>query len=117
MERRENHTSGLMDRLQELLPTIRARREEIERARRLPRELVSSLRETGVFSLEVPRAFGGQEAPPIDVMRAIETVATADGSTGWCVGLATANNGAAGFMDERGAREVFSDPSAPTAGI
>ena len=50
-------------------------------------------------------------------MRAIETVATADGSTGWCVGLAVASNGAAGFMNESGAKEVFTNPKAPTAGI
>jgi alkylation response protein AidB-like acyl-CoA dehydrogenase len=111
------NTTGLAERLQQLLPAIRARRDEIEHARRLPRELVNMLRETGIFSLEVPRSIGGQEATPMDIMRAIETVATADGSTGWCVGLAMANNGASGFMDESGAREVFADPSAPTAGI
>jgi indole-3-acetate monooxygenase len=110
-------TSGLQERLTKLLPAIRARREDIAKARRLPREIVDLLRETGVFSLEVPRAVGGLEAAPVDIMRAIETVATADGSTGWCVGLAAANNGAAGFMDESGAKEVFADPSAPTAGI
>jgi alkylation response protein AidB-like acyl-CoA dehydrogenase len=108
---------GLVERLQGLLPAIRARREEIESARRLPRELVDVLRETGIFSLEVPRAIGGQEAIPADIMRVIETIATADGSTGWCAGLAIANNGVAGFMNEAGAKEVFADPKAPTAGI
>jgi alkylation response protein AidB-like acyl-CoA dehydrogenase len=110
-------TTGLTERLQKLLPTIRARREEIERARRLPRDLVDMLRETGIFSLEVPRAIGGKEGAPADNLQAVETISTADGSTGWCVGLAMANNGAAGFMDESGAKEVFTDPNAPTAGI
>jgi alkylation response protein AidB-like acyl-CoA dehydrogenase len=50
-------------------------------------------------------------------MCVIETIATADGSTGWCAGLAIANNGVAGFMNEAGAKEVFADPKAPTAGI
>ena len=110
-------TTGLMDRLQTLLPTIRSRRDDIEKARRLPRDIVDMLRKTGVFSLEVPRAIGGQEASPTDIMRAIELVSTADGSTGWCVGVAMSNNGAAGFMQESGAKEVFIDPTAPTAGI
>ena len=103
--------------IQKLLPTIRSRREEIERARRLPRDLVAELRRTGLFSLSVPRAIGGEEASPLDLMRAIETVATADGSTGWCSMVAIGNNVAAGYMSESGAREVFADPSAPSAGI
>jgi alkylation response protein AidB-like acyl-CoA dehydrogenase len=117
IERQRMETTNLVERLQDLLPAIRARREDIEKARRLPRDLVDQLRETGIFSLEVPRAIGGREAAPPGIMRVIETIATADGSTGWCAGLAIANNGVSGFMDEAGAKEVFADPTAPTAGI
>jgi alkylation response protein AidB-like acyl-CoA dehydrogenase len=108
---------ALLERLEGLLPAIHTRREEIERERRLPRDLVHVLRDTGVFALELPRAIGGMEAAPADVLRAIELVSRADGSTGWCVALGLANNGAAGFMQDAGAREVFADPSAPCAGV
>jgi alkylation response protein AidB-like acyl-CoA dehydrogenase len=111
----ENNT--LIERLDELLPGIRAQREEIERARRLPRELVQRLTRTGLFGLEIPRALGGLEAPFPETMRAIETLATADGSTAWCAALALAGGGAAGFMNETGAKEVFADPNLPTAGV
>jgi alkylation response protein AidB-like acyl-CoA dehydrogenase len=104
-------------RLQGVLPMIRARRQEIEQARRMPRDLVDELKNTGVFALGVPRAVGGQEAMPLDLMRTIETVAAADGSAGWCVMIATGTNIAAGYMDEAGAREVVADPTSPTAGI
>ena len=50
-------------------------------------------------------------------MQAIELVATADGSAGWCAMIASGCNIAAGYMRESGAREVFADPSTPTAGI
>ena len=108
---------GISASIRDLLPEIRARRQEIEQARRMPRDLVEQLRKTGIFSLSVPRAIGGQEAAPADLMRAIETVATADGSTGWCAMIASGSNIAAGYMNEPGAREVFSDPTAPSAGI
>jgi alkylation response protein AidB-like acyl-CoA dehydrogenase len=108
---------GITASIRDLLPAIRARRQEIEQARRLPRDLVDDLRKTGIFSLSVPRAIGGQEAAPLDLMRAIETVATADGSTGWCAMIASGSNIAAGYMNEPGAREVFPDPTAPSAGI
>ena len=108
---------GISTSIRELLPAIRTRRQEIELARRLPRDLVEELRKTGIFSLGVPRAIGGEEAAPLDLMRAIEAVATADGSTGWCAMIATGCNIASGYMSESGAREVFVDPTAPSAGI
>jgi alkylation response protein AidB-like acyl-CoA dehydrogenase len=110
-------TNGILTRIRDVLPAIRARRQEIEQARRMPTDLIGELRRTGMFGLGVPRALGGKEARPVDIMRAIETVATADGSTGWCAMVATGNNVVAGYMDESGAREVFADPTAPSAGI
>jgi alkylation response protein AidB-like acyl-CoA dehydrogenase len=110
-------TSSILQSIQGLLPAIRARRDEIEKARRMPRDLIDELRKTGMFSLTVPRALGGKEAKPADIMRAIETVATADGSTGWCAMIASGNNIAAGYMSEAGAKEVAADPTAPSAGI
>ena len=103
--------------IRELLPTIRSRRQEIDQARRMPRDLVEQLRRTGIFRLGVPRAMGGDEASPLELMRAIETVSTADGSAGWCAMVGTANNIAAGYMNDPGAREVFADPTVPSAGI
>jgi indole-3-acetate monooxygenase len=103
--------------IQNLLPAIRPRRQEIEQARRMPRDLVDELRKAGMFSLSVPRAIGGEEATPVDIMRTIEAVATADGSTGWCAMIANGSNIAAGYMSESGAKEVFADPTAPSAGI
>lgn len=108
---------GISTSIHNLLPAIRTRRQEIEQARRMPRDLVDELRKTGMFSLSVPRAIGGAEASPLEIMRVIETVATADGSTGWCAMIAIGNNVAAGYMSEPGAREIFSDPTSPSAGI
>src|ERR1700741_4180442 len=109
--------AGLVQRLEGLLPAIRARREEIERDRDVPLDLVGALRDTGLFALEIPRALGGMEAAPAEILRVIDTVSGADGSTGGCAALAIANNGISGFMNEAGAREVFADPGAPSAGV
>ena len=110
-------TTTVIDNVRSLLPTIRARRHDIEEARRLPADLAKALRETGIFSLGVPRAIGGQEATPAEMMEAIETVATADGSAGWCAMIGTGGNVSAGYINERGAKEVWANPAAPTAGI
>jgi alkylation response protein AidB-like acyl-CoA dehydrogenase len=110
-------TQTVAPRLEAVLPAIRARREEIERARRLPADVVDELRGTGIFSLAVPRAIGGIEAAPSEILPAIEAVAAADGSAGWCAMIAITANSVAGYMQEDGAREVFGDPNAPSAAI
>ena len=110
-------TDAILKSIQSVLPSIRARRQEIEHARRMPRDLVDGLRATRMFAMGAPRAIGGDEAPPVDLMRAIETVASADGSAGWCAMIATGNGVSAGYLTEEGAREVFADPTAPIAGI
>jgi indole-3-acetate monooxygenase len=109
--------TNLSQRLEGLLPFITELRDQTERARTLPADLVQRLRESGIFALEVPRSLGGADAAPVEVLRAIEILARADGSTGWCAALGAANNGVAGIMSEAGAREVFSDPSSPIAGV
>jgi len=109
--------SGIIGNLHDLLPAIRRHAPEIERARRLPAHLVTALQGSGVFRLTLPRDLGGVEAEPSDLLRAIELVSTADGSVGWCTMVGLGNNIVAGYMPVDGAREVFANPDAPTAGI
>lgn len=110
-------TRTLTESLADVLPAVRARRHEVEQARQMPRELIDALRRTGIFALSVPRAIGGAEGSPHDLMQAVETLSAADGSTGWCAMVGLGNNVASGYMDEAGAREVFADPNAPSAGL
>jgi alkylation response protein AidB-like acyl-CoA dehydrogenase len=117
MQRQATQTTSVSKSIQKLLPAIRKRRAEIEQARRLPRDLADELRNAGIFRLSVPRAIGGEEALPIEILKTIETIAAADGSTGWCSMIGIGNNVVAGYMDESGAKEVFADPKAPTAGL
>jgi alkylation response protein AidB-like acyl-CoA dehydrogenase len=104
-------------RVTELTPVIRARRREIEEARQLPGDLAEAMQRSGLFALSVPRDLGGAQAEPADLMRTIERVAAADGSTGWCAMVGIANNVVAGYMEPAGAAEIFADPTLPTAGI
>jgi len=107
----------VMGAIAKILPTIRAKREEIESARRMPADVIGDIIGTCVFALSVPRALGGTEAGLAEIMRAIEMVATADGSAGWVTMIGLTGNGTAGMMNEAGAKEIFSDPNRPTAGL
>jgi alkylation response protein AidB-like acyl-CoA dehydrogenase len=110
-------TDAIQANVEALLPAVRARRQEIEQSRRLPRALADALRATGIFTLGVPRAIGGREGAPLELMRIIEIVSAADGSTGWCAMIGLGNALTSGYMPEAGAKEMFADPTAPAAGL
>jgi alkylation response protein AidB-like acyl-CoA dehydrogenase len=69
--------------LQRLLSETRARRSEFARQRRLSGDIVTLMREAGVFRALVARRFGGDEQRPSDFYRMIERISSADGSAGW----------------------------------
>ncbi len=91
----------------ELAADLHDRGAEIERARRLPADVVARLREAGVFRLWVPRELGGLEADPAAVIDIIETLSAADGSTGWCSATGLASNTVGAFLPEAGARQLY----------
>ncbi len=80
---------SLLDAARRLHPLVREHAEAAERERRVPRPVVDALLEAGLFHLSVPRAFGGYEVTPVEMIRCIEEVARGDASTGWCVAKAT----------------------------
>jgi alkylation response protein AidB-like acyl-CoA dehydrogenase len=96
-----------------LAPHIRAFRDELETARRLPPPLVQALAEAGLFQLHLPRSMGGPELPPLTTFRVIEELSKIDGSVGWCTMIA---NAACFFVSRLRAdvgRELFGQPPDP----
>jgi indole-3-acetate monooxygenase len=91
----------------ELAGPLRDRSAEIERSRRLPADVVAALRQAGVFRLWMPRELGGLEAEPAAVLQVVETLAAADGSTGWCAATGLASNTVGAFVPEAGARQLY----------
>jgi alkylation response protein AidB-like acyl-CoA dehydrogenase len=75
----------ILDAVRALTPAIAARSDEIERARRLPPDLVAQLRAAGCFRMLVPRRLGGAEASLADHVAMVRDLARADGSVGWTI--------------------------------
>ena len=86
-DRREPDDSAavarLIDDVRSLVPRIRERAPEIERARQLTDDVVAWLRSAGVFRMATPRAYGGPELDPMTQVRVVEELSAADGSVGW----------------------------------
>jgi len=100
-----------------LLEEIKRRSPEIEAARQLPADLAGKLVQTGVFRLCVPHSLGGLEAAPAELLHAIETVATFDGSAGWCVMIGATSGMTAAYLEPATAREFYGDPQVVTGGV
>ena len=111
-------TYGELDREAEDVSALaRERADETERERRLPDELVSSLRASGLFRAGAPTSLGAVQAPPAVTLRCAETVARGDASAGWCVSIAATSSLLAAYLPSDGAQEIFGAADAVAAGV
>ena len=84
-------TETLLNFVNKLEPLIREYADEAERNRCLSQPVVDALAEAGFFRLYTPRTLGGLEVNPLTFTRVVEALARIDGSTAWCVWLASTN--------------------------
>ena len=104
-----------VDRARALAPLIAELAPRIEAMRELPPELLAALHERQIFRLLLPRALGGGEVEPAILVRVIEILAAADGSTAWCVGQASGCAMSAAYLAPEVAAEIFGAPDAVLA--
>ena len=107
----------IRDAVAALVPEIESRGDEIAALRRLPADLVSSLRAAGAFRIALPRARGGPEMTPRAQTELVEVLSYADASVGWCVMIGSDAPYYGSFMQPDAADKLFADPDAITAGL
>ena len=106
-----------LDTARSIAGELRARSEEIEQHRTLPRDLVDSLAHAGMFRFWVPADYGGAQ---VEVATGLDTfieLARHDAATGWCTFIANTTALLAAFMDPEQARAVYGPPDAITGGF
>jgi indole-3-acetate monooxygenase len=99
----------LSARLDDLLPEIRARAAEAERACTLPADVARALEDVGVFRLQRVRALGGLEADPVVILDVIERLAHADASTAWATLIGMTASSFFGRLDPAVAADMLAD--------
>lgn len=80
---RAHDAQRLLDDIKKLAPEIGARAAEIETARRIPLDLLESLRSIGIFRMFVPQSRGGLEFDLPAALGVFTALAKIDGSIGW----------------------------------
>ncbi len=74
---------SIVAEIHELLATIEAQAPAIEKARRMPIELVHQLKQAGIFRLLCPLSVGGAQCDYPTSVELLTQLAKADGSVGW----------------------------------
>jgi alkylation response protein AidB-like acyl-CoA dehydrogenase len=110
-------SGDLVEAAEGVLELVEAHADKAEQGRRLPKRLVQALRDAQLFRMCVPAVYGGPEADPITMVRAIETVATADGAAGWCTMIASTTSSMSLFMEPEWAQRIYGDPKSITGGV
>jgi alkylation response protein AidB-like acyl-CoA dehydrogenase len=90
-----------------LAAALRPWSDEIERARRLPHDVVQMMRDAGVFRMTMPRSWGGPEMTPMQQNEVIEELSRADASVGWCTMIGSDSGLYSAFLDQGVARQMF----------
>ena len=90
--------AALIQTARALATKVDAVRENLDRERALPIDLVDPLGAAGMFSLWLPKSFGGAELNAVDYVRVIEELSRLDGSVGWCASIASAYSCIAGYL-------------------
>jgi len=100
--------TGALERAASRFDLISEEAAASERLGSLTDTVATSLLEAGLFSMLVPASHGGLGASRLDFFNAVEEIARADGSAGWCASVCNAVNHVAflGLPDE-GREEFF----------
>ena len=109
--------NDLIEAANELGEVIRGHADDAERERRLAQPTVQALVGADLMRMCVPTVYGGPEADPMTVVRAIEAVARHDGAAGWCTMIASTTSSLAAFLAPDAAREIYGDASTVTGGV
>lgn len=105
-------------RAKALIPALRQRHAETDRLGRAPAQTAEELEEAGVFSLTIPRAYGGLQADMRTYMEVVSQLGRGDAGIAWAVSLVNAANWmAGGLYPKHVTDEVFADPKARVAGV
>ncbi len=82
----------LIKKAEQLVPLLRDTAREAEINRKPLDRVIDSIRESGLFSLMVPKQFGGHEADLDTFFEVVLTLSRADASMGWITGFYIEHN-------------------------
>lgn len=110
----ELHVSDEFDavlaQLDEITPVLRDNAEKSEELGRLTDDAAQALRSSGAFKVGIPRALGGYEFSPRQVVETIAKISYADASAGWAfMAVQMVTGTTAAYLGPEGVADLFPD--------
>lgn len=106
----------LLEAVERLRPLIEEHAGSAETNRQLSNVVYDAMYRAGLFAMLAPKAYRGLELHPIEAMRVWEAVARIDSAAAWNLVMNQAISAYAAWLPAEGARDVFRDGPATTAG-
>ena len=108
---------ALLTAAEKLQPELMRRSREIDQLRQLPQDLADQLAELGFYRLVVPEELGGLGVSPEVFCKICETLAMANGSTGWCVFIGATSQYLFGALPTSQLERMLENPNVITSGV
>ncbi len=89
----------------------RAHADESEAGHRLAKPVVDAMNASGLSTLLLPTALGGDAAHPGIFLEVVETIAAGDSSAGWCAGINIGSNVMLSVIEPAAAKALLPDVS------
>ena len=100
-----------------IAPLAAERAEQTERERALGPDLLGELRDGGLMRMCLPRALGGEEAEPAEMIEAIEVLARGDGAAAWCAMIASTSSLLGAYLPPAEAQAIYDGGRTITGGV
>lgn len=108
-------TERYLARVDALAPRIAAAAPDIDRARRIPEDLLDALHDAALYRMLLPRSYDGGELHPLTFMRTVQAIAGIDASTAWNIGQNAVCAIVAAYLPPESAQHIFGDARAVLA--
>ena len=106
----------VLEQARKLAPFIEAEAETCERQGTMPGSVVDALRDSGLFSIMVPRTLGGSEVSAVTALAVFEELAAADASIGWSHMANVSTSAFSAYLGDDAVEAMFADHPAIMAG-
>jgi indole-3-acetate monooxygenase len=107
---------ALLQAVERIRPIIAEHAENAEAERRLSDVVYEAMHQAGLFRIHAPKAHGGLELHPVEAMQLYEAIARIDSAAAWNLLMNQGISAYAAWLPAEGARELFRDGPATTAG-
>lgn len=97
----------LLMAVEDIKISIASASKKIEQQRSIPADIISKLREIGIFGMCFPKDWGGKQLTSWEQLLVIESLARADASTAWCAMIGCDSGIYSGYLQDNVSRQLF----------